>query len=363
MSKKAIENWDQLFNKLEAGIILVDTEHRIRWMNDKVNEWFGPLKLGEKRKCYRIQKFNDNFCRICPTRKAINFGLPTRYELTFPIKKKPYQFEIIALPIGTGDDKKSLVMELILCKSADKVYSKKAKDIMAQMEKMAAIGDLSAGIAHELNTPLATISIISQELKDILKKNLGLKVFNKEIQGYLQDIEAEINRCTSIIDDVQNFSKKGIHQKTSINLTDIILKTIDLVCKGGLPKGVIINKKLGIFPQVHTDPDRIRQVLLNILKNAVEAVALSKPKKEITLSVKRDNHFITIITKDTGIGISKDNFKRLFEPFFTTKPIGKGTGLGLFVSYGIMKDLGGDLNIESKKGEGTTVYLTLPLEQ
>ena len=78
MGKKTVGKLDELLNHLDAGIILIDSEHRIRWMNQKVKEWFGPIKLGEKRKCYRIQQYNENFCRICPTRRAISLGITTR---------------------------------------------------------------------------------------------------------------------------------------------------------------------------------------------------------------------------------------------------------------------------------------------
>lgn len=246
--------------------------------------------------------------------------------------------------------------------SGDNFKKKGAHDIIAQMEKMAAIGDLAAGIAHELNTPLATISIISQELKDIAKKNISSKAFQKEIQGYLNDIETETNRCAAIIKDVQDFAKKGIHKKKSISITDIILKTVDFVSKGKSYKGVVIRQNLAIFPQVFTDPDKFRQVLLNILKNAIQAVGEAKRKREIIVSIKREKQSVIITVQDTGKGIFKKDFKRLFEPFFTTKPAGKGTGLGLFVSYGIMKDLGGDIKIDSKRGKGTSVHLSLPIE-
>ena len=362
MGKKAIVKLDELLNHLSAGIILIDSKHRVRWMNQKVKEWFSPIKLGEIRKCYRIQKYNANFCRICPSRRAISLGIPVHYELNLPQKKPECNFEIIGLPINNGDEKDPMVMELILSKSGDSLNKKGTTDIMAQMQKMAAIGDLAAGIAHELNTPLATISIITQELKDILNEKEHSKEFKEKINEYLFDIDAEIKRCGSIIEDVQNFSRKGIHKKKSINVSDTVLKTVDLVCKGGLPKGVIIKKELGIFPQMNTDPERLRQVILNILKNAVHAVSLSKGKKEIVISIKRENESIVILIKDSGSGIPQRNLKRLFEPFFTTKPPGVGTGLGLFVSYGIMKDLRGDIKIKSKAGTGTSVFLILPVE-
>ena len=362
MEKISTKKLDELLNNLEAGLVLVDANHEIRWMNQKVKEWFGPLKLGEKRKCYRVSEYNEYFCRICPTRRTINFGIPTRYDLTFQKDDAPCNFEIIGLPIHGVKGKISLVMEFILSKSKPEIYKKETKDVISQMEKMASIGNLASGIAHELNTPLATISIISQELNDILNKHAASNNFKKEINGYLSDIDVEISRCKSIIENVQNYSKKGLHQKKSVNITDVISKTVDLICNGKLPKGVVIKKDLGIFPQVNTDPERFRQVILNILKNAVQAVSLSKRKKEILISLKREDQSIVLTIKDTGTGIPRKDFKRLFEPFFTTKAPGKGTGLGLFVSYGIMKDLGGDVQIKSRKGTGTSVLLKLPLE-
>ena len=363
MKNESIGNLDGIFDNLEAGIILVDSNHHIRWMNQKVKEWFGPLKLGEKRKCHRTEKYNENFCRICPTRKTINFGIPTRYEINFPQKETPCNFEIISLPITKEKDTNPFVMEFILNKSQVKIDKKESKDIIAHMEKMASIGNLAAGIAHELNTPLATISIISQELKDIFNKKDCSKKFKEEIIEYLFDIDVEIKRCVSIIDDVQNFSRKGLQKKKPVSIARIILKTVDLIRKGKLSEGIVIKKDLGTLPPVNTDPERFRQVILNILKNAVEAVsAAGRKKKEITISLKKKKESIIAIIKDTGPGIPKMSFEKLFEPFFTTKPVGKGTGLGLFVSYGIMKDLGGDIQIKSSMGRGTSVHLILPFE-
>jgi C4-dicarboxylate-specific signal transduction histidine kinase len=362
MEEIANEKLAELLNNLEVGLILIDSNHNIHWMNDKVQEWFGPLKLGEKRKCYRIQKYNENFCRICPTRRAINFGIPTRYDLTFELEDGPCCFEIIGMPVSSNNDNSSLVMELIINKSKLKIERKETKDIIAQMEKMASIGNLAAGIAHELCTPLATMSIISQELNDILKKNKASNHFKEDISGYLYDIDTEIKRCKSIIENVQNFARKGLHQRNSVNIADILSQTTDLIYNSELPEGVVIKKDVGICPQVNTDPGRLRQVILNILKNAVHAVSLSKSKKEIVISLKRENQSIVILIKDSGSGIPQRNLKRLFEPFFTTKPAGMGTGLGLFVSYGIMKDLGGDIKIKSKAETGTSVFLILPVE-
>lgn len=111
------------------------------------------------------------------------------------------------------------------------------------------------------------------------------KVFSEEIQGYLSDVDAEIKRCVSIIKHVQNFSRKGFHKKVSKNVTDVILKTGGLICKNGLPKNVIINKNLSIFPQFYTDSVKIRQVLLNILKNAVELEGILEEGYEETIKV------------------------------------------------------------------------------
>lgn len=230
----------------------------------------------------------------------------------------------------------------------------------AQIEKMAAIGQLAAGVAHELNTPLGTILIVSNELERALSGYRGAEVPREMIFEYLADMRGEINRCKTIINDLLEFSKKGItlFEKTDVNA--LIAKTVEFIKKGN--NDIEISKTLDpLLPHVKTDPGRFRQILFNIIKNATEAVRENGGGKVEIVTGSRGSHIFASVI-DNGPGMPKEVLKRAFEPFFTTKPVGKGTGLGLSISYGIIKDLNGEIKIESEPGKGTKVNLLLPIE-
>ena len=356
---------ENLFQNLDAGVLLIDSEHRIQWMNDKAREWLGDLPIGEKRMCYRTRQYNEKICMICPTGRTIDFGNPVNYDFTFKDNANFRTFNVSGLPIKNKDGKISMVMELLVDVSNKDAEKKNKEDLMAQIEKMAAIGQLAAGVAHELNTPLGSISIISQELKSILKEASVSKRFKDDLKGYLDDINSEIKRCMAIIGDLLSFSRGGVSELflTEVDINGLLSQTVDFVRnKGRVPKGVTVSKNLSAsIPMIQTDPDRFRQVVFNIFKNALEAVA-DKEKGKIDIATCLDGNYVKVLINDNGCGISRENLKKVFDPFFTTKPVDKGTGIGLFVSYSIMRNLKGDIIIESTIGKGTEVALLLPLE-
>ncbi|MBI5328078.1 MAG: hypothetical protein HZB80_07295 [Deltaproteobacteria bacterium] len=358
-------------NNLEAGLIIIDQDHRVEWMNQKAVEWLGPfVQIGKRRKCYRTIVYSKDFCASCPTGRTIDYGTPTHYEFNLPsgVSTKisesgnPVAFEIIGIPVFDKDRHVSKVIELILDiteKSIEKIMS---EELMVHIEKMAAIGQLAAGVAHELNTPLATISIISEELNSITEGLSEGRFTRDELRDYLSDINSEIKRCQTIIGDLLSFSKKGVSEHIETDLNSLVSKAINLIQKGEGYKGVTILKDFDASaPVVKTDPGRFKQVVFNVLKNAVEAVMGKGDGRVIVYTVK-DGCSAKVVVSDNGPGIPAENLKKVFEPFFTTKPVGKGTGLGLSVSYGIMRDLMGDIKINSRIGEGVEVSLLLPTE-
>ena len=366
-----MQDLENVINSLGAGFLLIDREHRIEWTNKKAVEWFGSLKIGERRKCYRTMAYSNSFCEVCPTGRTIDLGIPTHYEFRLPedtslkySKKnhKPSNFEVIGIPVFDRSGHVLRVMELVLDVTEKGIEKIRSEELMAHIEKMAAIGHLAAGVAHELNTPLATISIASRELKCLMDGIADGKITKEELMDYFSDIEQEIKRCQIIVDDLLNFSKKGVSERIETDINGSVSNAINLIQKGEGYKGVTILKDFDrSIPLVKTDPERFRQVVFNILKNAVESV-MDNENGRIIVATAIDGCYIKVVISDNGPGISSENFKRIFEPFFTTKPVGKGTGLGLFVSYGIMKDLMGDIKIVSRVGEGTTVSLLLPVE-
>lgn len=369
----------EILDSIAAGLIIIDRDHRVEWMNKKAIEWLGPfVEIGKRRRCYRTIVYSEGFCEICPTGKTIDRGTATHYEFNLPSNPRlkpsgtsispkisesgrPAAFEIIGIPIFDSGRNVSRVVELILDVTEKGIEKIKSEELMVHIEKMAAIGQLAAGVAHELNTPLATISIISKELQSLMDGLSEGRIDRGELKDYLLDISGEIKRCQTIIGDLLSFSKKGVSEQIETDLNSLVSKAINLIQRGEGYKGVTILKDFNApVPNVKTDPERFKQVVFNVLKNAVEAV-MGKGGGRVIVSTVKDGCSVKVVVSDNGPGIPAENLKKVLEPFFTTKPVGKGTGLGLSVSYGIMRDLMGDIKIESDAEEGTTVSLLLPM--
>ncbi len=229
----------------------------------------------------------------------------------------------------------------------------KAKQALKQSEKLAHMGQLSAGIAHELNNPLGVITMYSNILIDESPEN-------DPAREDLKLIAEQAERCKKIVSGLLNFARKN---QVTLSETDVIKFTrhsIDSIIKPANIEVVFENNISN--PQARLDIDQMMQVLTNLEKNAVEAM----PKGgRLTVGVEGDNDEIRFMIGDTGTGISKKHMDKIFTPFFTTKEMGKGTGLGLALIYGIVKMHRGKINVESNDdpGEGptgTTFTITLP---
>jgi len=228
------------------------------------------------------------------------------------------------------------------------------REQMAQADKLASIGELSAGIAHEINNPLGVILGFTQ---------LMLRHQDKETNlcADLKTIEKHTRHCKSIVEDLLNFARTSAPKKELCDIHVIIDEVIHFVQQHGSPADVQFQKSYDAqIVQLLVDEKKIKQVLINLIMNAKHAVG---PQGLITVTTRKDDRKAKAIIQvsDNGCGIEKKNISRIFDPFFTTKPTGEGTGLGLSVSYGIIKNHGGDIYVESKKGRGATFNVELPI--
>ncbi len=353
---------EQALDNIDCAILFTDDEHRIQWMNKKARQWFTGLDIGKRRVCYRTLTFGHGFCTICPTGRTIDYGVPTHYEFSIPSGDKHRNLEVLAIPMGCKDERRTMVMEVVMDVTKGRVVRIKEEAMMAQIEKMAALGQLAAGVAHELNTPLGTLSIISDELGRILQSSGTRYIPKRLFKDYIQDMRGEIERCRSIIQDLLGFSRQGLYQFVRTDINQLVSKVVELIQKGEKKYNVLIEKRLDPeLPAVMTDRDRFKQVVFNVIKNAIEAI--DREDGLIEVSTRKEDCCVHVVIKDNGCGIPEENLKKVFEPFFTTKPVGCGTGLGLSVSYGIMRDLKGEIRLKSRVGEGTEVMLILPISE
>jgi two-component system NtrC family sensor kinase len=231
---------------------------------------------------------------------------------------------------------------------------KEAQEQLVQKEKLASVGQLAAGVAHEINNPLGSVLLYA----DILRKETPDP--ETQTQQDLDMIIREATRCKTIVNDLLNFSRQNevMAQQTALN--DVLRELVEEARKQTLYEDVeIVTDLEPDLPPIQADPLQLRQVLINLMNNAAEAMPQGGTLTLRSRSGPTPNH-VVVQVEDTGVGIPPENMKKLFTPFFTTKPIGKGTGLGLAIIYGIVKMHRGQIAVQSEPGEGTRFTITLP---
>jgi len=241
-------------------------------------------------------------------------------------------------------------------KERDDLLKVRTQQKIQESERLASLGRLAAGVAHEINNPLGAILIYSNllleesELHDPGRENL-------------KKVVRETIRCKEIVRGLLDFARKTEPKKELTNINNILERVLSLIEKQALFQNIKITKKLHPrIPMAMIDITQIQQVFMNIILNAAEAME-GKGSLTIGTQLLKDGRFMEIGFTDTGCGIPQENMKRLFEPFFTTKEETKGIGLGLAISYGIIKNHGGTIEVKSQVGEGTTFIIKLPVEK
>jgi two-component system NtrC family sensor kinase len=236
---------------------------------------------------------------------------------------------------------------------------------LLQTGKLASIGELSAGVAHEINNPLAIILTERQILLDSEKRTSTLDPeFREQLVDSLSQIDIQIQRCKRITHNLLRFSRRTTSMMETIHLNTFIQEVVDLMEREARSNGIkFITDLASEIPAMVTDPSQLQQVLLNLITNAIDAHE-SKPygRIELTTRLSEDEQGIWMCIGDTGSGIPNENLEKIFDPFFTTKPVGKGTGLGLSICYSIVQRLGGRISVHSILGEGTRFDIYLPIK-
>ncbi len=236
---------------------------------------------------------------------------------------------------------------------------------LLQAGKLAAIGELSAGVAHEINNPLAIILTERQLLMDMESRTKALNgPFKAQFDDSMRQIDVQIDRCKRITQNLLRFSRRTESVVEKVDLNAFLREVIDLMQREAGVEGVAFETHFDeTLPAILSDPSQLQQVFLNLITNAIDAHEGTRGGT-ITVSSRpdRSNWGVTVVIADTGKGIAPDNLDRIFDPFFTTKAVGKGTGLGLSISYSIIERLGGRIEVRSQPGKGTEFTLSFPRE-
>jgi len=254
-------------------------------------------------------------------------------------------------PLSTGDEFESLVISL-----NDMINElNRRSEQLIQAKKLASLGTLTSGVAHELNNPLNNISTSVQILLEELEDD-DLE-YKKEL---LTQTEKQIERARDTVKALLEFSRERPFSLRVVNFKDLLIKTIKLI-KGELPANVELKMDIPDNIQVNIAPRRIQQVLINLFQNGVHAM-----KNGGTLDIKawqeEDRNRFVFQVRDSGEGIPKNALPKIFDPFFSTKDVGQGSGLGLSISHGIIEQHGGRIEVESEVGKGTIFTVFLPLK-
>jgi signal transduction histidine kinase len=231
-----------------------------------------------------------------------------------------------------------------------------SQEAMVQQEKMVGIGQLAAGIAHELNTPLGTIIGYAQMLREDLTQQPRTAPSLTDVD----EIIGQAGRCRDLVKNLLNFSRRSSTEKINTSINEIIRKILSLVEHDFVMKGVRVHLDLDAnSPDARVNENEIAQVILNLANNAGDSMPTGG---ELTVSTRYDDltERICITVRDTGCGIKESDRTRVFEPFFTTKEVGKGTGLGLSICYKIVENHLGAIEFDSVVGKGTTFRVYLP---
>lgn len=265
-----------------------------------------------------------------------------------------------------------------------------AQDKLVQSEKLASIGQLAAGVAHEINNPIGfifsnfgTLEKYLAQLFDMLKayeeaepalagtpaaarllrlrEEIELDYLKDDIPALMAESKDGIQRVRKIVQDLKDFSRVDARQEWEwVNLHTGIDSTLNIVNNEIKYKADVV-RQYGELPDVECLPSELNQVFLNLLVNAAHAISAERGTITIKTGTQGDEAWVEI--SDNGCGIPAENLKRIFDPFFTTKPVGKGTGLGLSLSYGIVKKHGGRIEVSSEPGRGTAFRVSVPVKR
>lgn len=239
---------------------------------------------------------------------------------------------------------------------------KSMQETLVQAGKMAALGELAAGIAHELNQPLQGIRGYAQELQSIAAPLIESAKERPEVEAGLREIVSNVDKMAAIIGYLRSFTRKSTekHEMTDVHVA--IEEALKMLSRQFASRGIEVHREFGSgIPEVYANPLQLEQVFINLATNARDAIeATGRGRGNVYISTRKDGDFVEIRFRDDGCGMNERTRAKLFNPFFTTKEVGKGMGLGLSLSYGILSKIQGSILVESKLGKGAAFTIKLP---
>lgn len=396
---------DNIIKSMIDTLIVVDPDARIKTINKATFDLLGYKEEDLIGKPVATI-FAEEETPFMGTRmkKLIEEGSIRDYDMTFKTKtgvKIPISFsgsvmrdkegELVGI-VGIARDMREIKLliqkekELAVAASAVDVEKKKNEELqkayeklkttqvqLFQTSKLATLGEMSAGLAHEINQPLGGISLVAKNIRKLIERE---ELSMEELQSCLKDIETSVKRMSKTIRHIRIFARQDTLKFVEVDVNETIDSALSLLGEQlRLHSIEVVLDFSPALPKIDGEPNQLEQVWINIISNARDAIVTKKAelkdkherefKGRIAISVDlcrfKSREFVEICIQDNGIGMSEEEKGKIFDPFFTTKEVGKATGLGLSISYGILESHKGKIKVESKDGGGTTMRILLPV--
>jgi PAS domain S-box-containing protein len=352
---------EKIIDSMPLGLYVIDREYRIQAWNRKRETGMLGVSRDEAlgRTIFDIlhrqpfEMLRREFDEVFAT------GRIQEYQMESKASGDPRTYRVTKIPMRLGDSAVTHVITI----GEDVTDWREGQQRYAQAEKLAAIGTLAAGVMHEINNPLATIAAcgdgLGYRLEDLQKRGADV---SKDLFDYIEIIENEVLRCKQIVDQLLDFSRPKQLAKSSVDLNEVVEKTLFLMKHhGGFRKMTLVKELDASLPVVpRGNAEQLVQVLMALIINATDATG---SHGTITLRTRTgptvaDGAIVEVT--DSGHGIARTELSKIFEPFYTTKAPGTGTGLGLAICYGIVQDHRGRIEVDSVVGKGSTFRVLLP---
>jgi PAS domain S-box-containing protein len=392
--KASEEKVRSIIDNLTVGVTLLSPELKVLEINRQMRAWLKDLKIGEKPFCYTAfpSPTRTDPCKSCPVQATLRDGKIHETTTRNACAGQSRDLRIISTPIK--DDQGSLTGCIELFEDITEMQAMQRE--LVQSQKMASIGQLSAGVAHEINNPtgfvssnLMTLRDYLQDLNEIITAYRGLKdelksrsqfTEHTDVAAMIENIEEledrndldyissdsialidesseGTERIKKIVEDLKHFAHPGQDKVQDTDINKELATTLNIVNNELKYKATVVTE-FGELPIISANPQQLNQVFANILVNAAHAI---EKEGKILIKTRQLDQGVEILIRDTGCGIAEENLGKIFDPFFTTKEVGKGTGLGMNIAYNIVQKHQGEIRVESRLGEGTTFIIQLPI--
>ena len=352
---------EAIFDGISDVMLIISTNFTIISVNQLFYSFFDH-ESPQGHFCYEILRQREHPCSGCPLVMSRQTNKVCRKNLFYDIGSNHHQFDVTVSPLRNARQHPFRFLLLMRDVTREKEYQSKYN----HSKKMAAVGALAAGVAHEINNPLTSISGFTKglqrrlpRLKSALPDTDDNRALMADFTEYIDTILAECDRCRDIVQGLLTFSPRKKVDFTPLSLKEQITGVLKLLHHRFKenPQVTITLKAEKKLPHIMGNAAELKQVILNLICNALDAV---NEKGSLQLFLAQEENRVIFSIKDDGYGIAPENMDRLFDPFFTTKPIGKGIGIGLSTCYNIIKQHHGEILVESKLNEGATFTVALP---